>query len=101
MNKDIFLLFNYKTSKDYEKLFELLKTNKIVCLINHHIEIEDKNVKIQQLCTNFSLNDDKEIMIGIEGKVIIFAHETKDLTMKELFLSLCKEKDLEYIEPNI
>ena len=82
------LEFNYKTSKDYNKLYELMKYERIVCFIKQ----EDENFKIA--ISNQCFKDNKYLQVGCVGTTYIV---TKD---KESFIKSCKRYDLEYIEPN-
>ena len=85
---------NYQTSKDYEKLFELIKTQKIIAILK-------SKSRLKEICwSNYpNKNDIAFYSRGIIFiHVIIFGHETEDELKKE-FIKQCEEAELEYLPP--
>ena len=85
---------NYQTSKDYEKLFELIKTQKIIAILK-------SKSGLKEICWSKDNNKD-DIAFYSRGiifiHVIIFGHETEDELKKE-FIKQCEEAELEYLPP--
>lgn len=83
--------FNYKTSKDYELLFELIKVQRVVCFV--------KNRTVYDICANTpSLS--KDIDIGVRGRSYIYAVGKTEEEIKKDFISQCEDYELEFILPN-
>lgn len=97
MNK---LSHGYKTSKDYVKLFELVKTQRIACFVNYGKD-EDGNYKRQDICQSQIVPSDKQISIGARGVEYITAFQIEDMTVKEDFIAQCIAANLEFIDPVI
>lgn len=92
--------FQYNTSKDYDKLFELIQTQRIVCFVNYEKKISDtKTVKLTDICANRLGIEDEHISIGARGIEYIHAFPFNGLTLKEDFIKQCSEYSLEFIEP--
>jgi len=80
----------YETSSDYEKLYELAKTQRVVCFI--------ENEGVQDVCqTSASSNDPHQI--GARGICYIYPMEIDDKTKKEDFIDQCIKNRLEFIIP--
>ena len=77
--------FKYKTCKDYNILFELVKTQRIVCFI--------KKNNIFDICANTPSNSNN-IEIGVRGISYIYTDK------KEEFIKQCEDYELEFIMPN-
>lgn len=85
---------NYQTSKDYEKLYEFIKTQKIIAILK-------SKSGLKEICWSKGNNKD-DIAFYSRGiifiHVIIFGHETEDELKKE-FIKQCEEAELEYLPP--
>jgi len=95
------LPFNYETSKDYEKLFELIQSQRVVCFVDYKI---NDNTIIKDVCISSPINElDKynSINIGARGISYITAFDFKeDISVKEDFINQCKNTNLEFIIPD-
>ena len=80
--------FKYKTSKNYELLYELIKTQRIVCFV--------ENKKGVDICANIPGND---CDIGVRGISYIYAIGNNEQERKKDFIKQCKEYNLEFIVP--
>jgi len=81
--------FNYYTSKNYEKLWDLMKEQRIVCFV--------KNYNTTDICSNAQ---GKSCEIGARGidYIVPIGHCEEEL--KKDFIEQCEEFELEYIVPN-
>lgn len=77
----------YQTSRDYARLFEIMKTQAVVCFINYSSDFECRDVA----CTNYS---DGLHQVNSRGVGYVYAE------VEDLFVSQCKKADLEFIEPS-
>ena len=84
--------FNYKTSKDYERLYELVKKQQVVCFVKP-FDDEDKNIQI--LCSNPPYGGDTRYL-QIETLGVCYIYE-KD---KASFIKSCNKYNLEYVYPS-
>lgn len=100
-NKETSMLSHgYKTSKDYEKLYELIKAQRIVCFVTHKKDRGRDGYKLQDICQSQVVNSDSMIDIGARGVSYITAMDFEDRNIKDDFISQCEASELEYIEPN-
>jgi len=94
--------FNYKTSKDYNKLFDLVQTQRVICIVTYTDKISDtKEIAIKDICASSALISESSINIGARGTGFITAMEFDGKTIKEDFIRQCEHYNLEYIEPNL
>lgn len=100
-NKEASMLSHgYKTSRDYNKLFELIKTQRVVCFVTYK-EYRDKNgYKLQDVCQSQVRNSESMVDIGVRGISYISAMDFEDRNIKDDFISQCEASELEYIEPD-
>jgi hypothetical protein len=92
--------FNYNTSKNYEKLFELVQTQRIACIVTYDSKISDtKSIELRDICTSGVFTDKDRVDIGCRGTGYITAFPFDGNTTKEEFIKQCKYYKLEYIEP--
>ncbi|MDR1007975.1 MAG: hypothetical protein LBL65_05355 [Campylobacteraceae bacterium] len=80
---------NYKTSKDYELLFELMQTQRIVCFLDYEIGNSEIRDVCKTICTGYSYE------LGVRGMGYFSVHT------KEFFIECCKAYNVEFIEPNL
>ena len=78
---------NYNTSKDYELLWELAKTQKVICI---GYEFDDS---IKLLIAYYDKDDNTRCVKDYDGYCVIATH-------KEDFVRDCKDLQLEFILPN-
>jgi len=90
-----YLKHGYKISTDYEKLFELIKTQRVVCFTPYH-----NDSKTADVCQSQSVAFTNSIDIGARGISYISALAISGRTLKEDFIKQCEESEIEYIEPN-
>lgn len=88
-----YLNFNYETSKDYDTLFELIKTQRVVCFV------QSKDMNMQNVCASQKVKNEDFINIGTIGIGYISACAIHGLTVKEDFIAQCTYYELEYIMP--
>ena len=74
----------YKTSRDYEWLFELMQDTAVVCFVDHSSETRDI------ACTLF---DGRCYAVSCRGTAYVWAYN------KEEFIMQCFNSKLEFIEP--
>lgn len=87
------LNFNYKNlSEDYEKLFELMQKERIICFV------ENSNGN-QDICATMAVIQDDYYRVGARGIEYIGAFKYKDMTAKEDFINQCKNCKLKFLEP--
>ena len=96
MKKIKYLQHNYKTSTDYEKLFELIKTQRIVCFAPYR-----KDTEIQDVCQSQSTAFTDHVDIGARGISYISALAIGGRTLKEDFIFQCEAMGLEFIDPPV
>jgi len=82
----------YKTSKNYDKLFDILKSCNVVCFVK-------KKQQFRVCEAKFSKNK-KHISVGTVGIGYIEAFPFKEKNLKEDFIEQCKYWDLSYIVPD-
>ena len=85
--------FEYKTSTDYNRLYELIQNQRIVCFIQ-----DDKR---KNVCASPLIFNESSINIGVPGISYISAFDFKEMTMKEDFIQQCKSCNLEFLDPEI
>lgn len=100
MNNKEKLDFSYHTSKDYEKLFELVQKQRVICIVTY-IDKIDKTVEFRDICASSVLTTENSIRIGCRGTGFIEAFPFEGKTAKEDFLEQCNNYKLEFIDPNI
>lgn len=89
------LSFQYENlSQDYEKLFELMQTKRIVCFV-------DNSVGTQDICATMPVIDHNYYRIGARGIEYIGAFNFKGLTAKEDFFKQCKDLNLKFLNPKV
>jgi len=81
--------FNYKVSKNYNKLWNLMKKQRIVCFV--------KNYNTTDICSN---TQGKSCEIGARVCVYISPIGHTEEELKKDFIKQCKEFELEYIVPD-
>lgn len=89
--KDDKLSHGYATSKDYQRLWELVKSFRIVCFVNAGEKRED-GYQLRDVCQSSVRYREGDVGIGSRGMAYISAFS------KEEFLEQCAESDLEYID---
>lgn len=98
--KEELLSHKYKTSKDYELLFELQKTQRIVCFV----DVKDfKNLneyRLQDICQTQVRTNKEVVEICTRGIAYISAFAFKKMSLKDDFISQCEKQNLEFIVPN-
>jgi hypothetical protein len=94
------LSHGYSTSKDYDKLFELIKTQRVVCFVTYKDDIGKDGHKLQDICQSSVQPSDSMIDIGARGVSHITAMAIRGRTLKEDFIRQCVDRELEFIEPN-
>lgn len=95
MSEEIkYLEHNYETSKDYELLYELIKTQRVVCFV------QCKDYKVKDIAQSSAIFREEHINIGARGIGYVSAFDFEDKTIKEDFIEQCNFYDLEFIEPN-
>lgn len=88
-----YLSQNYKTSKDYELLFELVHKERVICYVPYK-----SNSKTKDVCQSQVLPIDGYISIGSRGIEYISAmNNFNGKTLKEDFIQQCQEIDLEFV----
>lgn len=93
--------FSYKTSRDYHKLFELVKTHRVICIVTYKSNIlNDKSIELKDICVSGVLAEDDQINIGCRGTSFITAFAFDGNSLKEEFLKQCEHYRLEYIDPD-
>lgn len=92
-----YLSHNYKTSKDYKKLFELIKTEIIVCFVNSYKNPDGTYMK--DVCISNRKYDPEFISISARGISYIDAFEFDGLSIEDDFIQQCERIELEYIIP--
>lgn len=96
------LTHGYETSKDYETLFELIKTSRIVCFVDSDCAFGGE--KIQDICQSGPSSDEAGIYgihIGARGITYVTAYGPDEALQKEKFIAQCKKLNLEYIAPSL
>jgi tetrahydromethanopterin S-methyltransferase subunit F len=96
------LNFNYKTSKDYEKLFQLVQKQRVICIVTYVEKIgKYSEIILRDICASGTLSTKENIRIGSRdiGFVEAFSYEHK--TIKEDFFEQCKHYKLEFIDPDM
>ena len=105
------LSHNYKTSKDYKKLLELMKTQRIVCFINTALSsnrnrktentkpVDTKEYVCQDICQTSVIHNEEFIEISCRGVVYVSAMEINGIKLEEDFIRQCTAIELEFIEP--
>ncbi len=88
------LQHNYDTSKDYEKLWELMKTQRILCMIDYGEMYKDDKYQLRDVCQTPAVERDRYFTdISCRGYSYISARN------KEEFIEQCTKGNLEYIVP--
>ncbi len=90
-----YLIHKYKTSKDYNKLWELSKTQRIVCFVNY-----GDNSDIRDVCQTQPMGDENGGDVGARGISYISAFDFNGKSAKEYFTEQCIKKNLEFIDPD-
>ncbi len=86
------LEFKYTNlSQDYELLFELMQTQRVICLVD--------NNECTDICATRAVQDNGYFSIGARGIEYIGAFEFKDKSAKEDFIDQCKKSNIRFIEP--
>jgi len=82
-------LAEYKTSKDYERLFDLAKTQRIICIVDYDTCRDTAR-------TNYNKSQKFGESIEINGRGIgyVWAHSKED------FIKQCEREHVEFIEPD-
>lgn len=89
-----YLEHNYETSQDYELLYELMQTQRIICLVEpiHYegcVDVAD---------TSPEFNKDF-ISIGARGVSYLTAHNYNGENVKDKFIEQCKKLNLKFLPP--
>ena len=77
----------YKTSRDYERLFELMQESAVVCFVDYGENCRDI---ASTACDNYP-----SYFVNARGTGYVTAFNQAD------FIKQCKQIDLEYIEPPV
>lgn len=95
MEQENLLIHAYQqTSKDYEALWDLLRVQRIVCMVDY--EHPHDGYQIRDVCqTPVQPRDGYWIDVGCRGYSYISAKDKSD------FIVQCSEKNLEYFVPLI
>jgi len=92
--------FHYRTSKDYERLYELVQTQRVICIVTYDSKISDnKTIELRDICASGVVSSVERIDIGCRGTGYINAFEFDGKTPKEEFIEQCEHYKLEYIDP--
>lgn len=94
MDKKKWLDFDYITSKDYEKLFQLVQKQRVICIVTYTNNIKD-------ICASSILTTEDRISISCRGTGYIEAFPYDGKTTKEDFLKQCEDYKLEFIDPDM
>ena len=95
------LSHNYKTSKDYNRLFELMKQHRIVCFVDYNREPTENGYMIQDICQSSIILESDSAKIGCRGVSYIDAFEYKENSVLEDFIEQCNDYNLEFIDLNV
>jgi len=95
------LSHGYKTSKDYGKLFELAKHQRVVCFIEHKDHDDEEGYRLQDVCQTQVFKTEESQSVSVRGIAYISALQMDDISVKEDFISQCENCNLEFIEPNL
>lgn len=87
------LRHKYGTSKNYEKLWELAQTQRVVCFVSG--DGKGKDVCMTQA---YPYNDDS-MMVSAGSEDYISAFLFGEVARKDAFLFECNQKNLEFIDP--
>lgn len=90
MTETIRNVTGYEISKDYRQLFELAKTQSIVCILDYLV-FEDGTACRDVVQT---ISDGFEVQVCERGICFISEHHV------EMFVERCDDKNLEFIVPN-
>lgn len=102
MDKNKRLDFDYITSKDYEKLFQLVQKQRVICIATYTDNIgKDNSILLKDICASSVLTKEDRISIGCRGTGYIEAFPYDGKTTKEDFLKQCEDYKLEYIDPDM
>ena len=94
--------FKYKISKDYERLYDLIQTQRVICIVTYSDKIRDgAEVEMRDICSSSALLGDNSINIGCRGTSYVTAMEFDGMSIKEDFIKQCEHYHLEYIEPDL
>lgn len=94
--------FNYKNlSTDYNLLFELIKTQRIICFVTYNHKLsDDKTITMTDICSSSRVNTENAINIGTRGISFISAMSGfNNQTIKEDFVEQCVFYDLKFLIP--
>jgi len=96
------LNFDYNTSKDYNKLYDLIQTQRIVCIVTYSDKLlNDKTIELRDICSSGVFFDNENINIGCRGTGFVTAFPFDGNSAKEEFLKQCKHYKLEFIDPEM
>ena len=89
------LEFKYKNiSQDYELLFELMKTQRVICFVKYR-----NTSNVFDICATSRVRPINHIDICARGISYISAFDFEEQTMKESFIEQCKQSDLYFLAP--
>jgi len=89
------LKHNYKTSRDYDRLYELAKTQRIVCFVDYRENSEIRDVaQTQAIEMEYG-----SLSVSSRGITYVSGIDFDGKTAKEDFIIQCKASNLEYIIP--
>jgi hypothetical protein len=96
------LSHGYKVSKDYKKLFRLIKTQRIVCFVNTDRKgaADWDGYILQDVCQSQAIQSDSKADISSRGFGYITAFQFGDLSVEKDFIEQCMQASLEYIDPD-
>jgi len=92
------LSHNYETSKDYNRLFQLIQKHRIVCFVDSKREPDENGYMLQEICQSAVINGNNVANIGSRGVGYINALANKYSTVLEDFVERCKYSNLEFID---
>ena len=93
---DNLLTHKYETSRDYELLYELAKSQRIVCFVTPK---GGRGVVKDVAQTQATIREDGSLSVGARGICYIHGFAFVGKTAKEDFVDLCRGADLEFIVP--
>jgi len=94
--------FNYKTSKDYETLFELMLKQRVIVFVEYKPNIVDVASTAVKPIIEYSDGDiDYNFSISSRGIEYFRSYGRNFEECKDSFIKQCKEFNVEFIEPQI
>ena len=82
---------NYKASRDYQRLWELAQTERVICWLDSYESC------IDTASTKCTIHDNGKVVVEISARGTCYIWGDN----KEHFIEKCKKYNVEFIEPNI